>query len=247
MSERELAQENIPSPYFESDENYVIEDDGTREMGPLYPFIISGGSNTERYYFTHLNDKTDFKFNIRPMYFSDESNYTVSFPKRINEIIRSNVDAKIFCVFDWDTIYNDKSQEKILKKKHEAFIKEFQAEILNGTLTLCPSMPSIEYWFLLHFEDYTGLLRNYSQISKRLAQYIKPYFSDPTIKLKKLLKSKKYLQDPLWVVKLCEDDKIIKATHKAEVNILQAVKNGDLDSHSYSYVYKIFKSCLKHV
>lgn len=44
-------------------------------MGELYPFLICGGSNTERYYFTHINDKTDYKLNIRPRYFGDESNY----------------------------------------------------------------------------------------------------------------------------------------------------------------------------
>ena len=64
-----------------------VKDEGTREMGPLYPFLISGGTNTERYYFTHINDTTDYKFNIRPKYFADESNYTDAFPKRIKEIL----------------------------------------------------------------------------------------------------------------------------------------------------------------
>ena len=68
-------------------------DEGVRELGKLFPFIISGGSNTERFYFTHINDTTKYKFNIRPKYFNDESNYIEAFKKRIEEILKANSDA----------------------------------------------------------------------------------------------------------------------------------------------------------
>lgn len=42
----------------------------------------------------HINDITNYKFNIRPEYFGDESNYTESFPKKIKEILKTNNDAK---------------------------------------------------------------------------------------------------------------------------------------------------------
>ena len=75
-------------------------------MFPLAPFIVSGGRNTERYYFVHVNDLSiKYRFNIRPKYFGDESAYTEVFPLRIKEILSKNTDAKIFCVFDMDTIY----------------------------------------------------------------------------------------------------------------------------------------------
>ena len=84
MAERELAEGAEKRPYFQAVEAARPEqDDGTREMGDLYPFLISGGSNTERYYFMHINDTTDYKFNIRPRYFGDESSYTEVFPRRI--------------------------------------------------------------------------------------------------------------------------------------------------------------------
>lgn len=157
MEERELAEVVEQQQYFEAvPAPSPEEDEGTRDMGPLYPFLISGGTNTERYYFTHINDTTEYKFNIRPKYFADESNYTEAFPKRIKEILNANTDSKIFCVFDWDTIYG--IDAKI--KKHEDFEKQFQKEIDNGNVVICPSMPSIEYWFLLHFEDYTNILRD---------------------------------------------------------------------------------------
>ena len=148
MEKRKIAKGIEKRPYFEAVTVVPVpeQDDGTRELGELYPFLISGGTNTERYYFTHINDTTDYKFNIRPRYFGDESNYTEAFPKRIREVLSINNDAKIYCVFDWDTIYGDETK----LKKHEAFEKQFKEEISNGTVTVCPSMPSIEYWFLLH-------------------------------------------------------------------------------------------------
>ena len=64
--QRELAEVVERKQYFETAQIPVSEpEEGTREMGELYPFLISGGSNTERYYFTHINDLTEHKFNIR--------------------------------------------------------------------------------------------------------------------------------------------------------------------------------------
>ena len=238
MEERELAEVVEQQQYFEAvPAPSPEEDEGTRDMGPLYPFLISGGTNTERYYFTHINDTTGYKFNIRPKYFADESNYTEAFPKRIKEILNANTDPKIFCVFDWDTIYG--IDAKI--KKHEDFEKQFQTEIDNGNVVICPSMPSIEYWFLLHFEDKTDLLKDYRAISNILAPYIKPCFADPTKNLKKLLKQEKYLQDSTWVKNLCSDGKLDAAIKRAEDNIKAAEEAGDLANQSYSYVYKAFK------
>ena len=238
MEERELAEVVEQQQYFEAvPAPSQEEDEGTRDMGPLYPFLISGGTNTERYYFTHINDTTEYKFNIRPKYFADESNYTEAFPKRIKEILNANTDPKIFCVFDWDTIYG--IDAKI--KKHEDFEKQFQTEIDNGNVVICPSMPSIEYWFLLHFEDKTDLLKDYRAISNILAPYIKPCFADPTKNLKKLLKQEKYLQDSTWVKNLCSDGKLDAAIKRAEDNIKAAEEAGDLANQSYSYVYKAFK------
>lgn len=238
MEERELAEVIEQQQYFEAmPAPSPEEDEGTRDMGPLYPFLISGGTNTERYYFTHINDTTEYKFNIRPKYFADESNYTEAFPKRIKEILNANTDPKIFCVFDWDTIYG--IDAKI--KKHEDFEKQFRTEIDNGNVVICPSMPSIEYWFLLHFEDKTDLLKDYRAISNILAPYIKPCFADPTKNLKKLLKQEKYLQDSTWVKNLCFDGKLDTAIKRAEDNIKAAEEAGDLANQSYSYVYKAFK------
>lgn len=238
MGMRKLAEEIKHTKYFDTVPIPEPEqDEGTRDMGILFPFIISGGSNTERYYFTHINDKTEYKFNIRPRYFGDESSYTEVFPRKIREILSTNNDAKIFCVFDWDTVFGNVTK----LKNHTDFVAQFEKEISDGIVTICPSMPSIEYWFLLHFENYTILLRNYPAVSGKLASYIKPCFPDSSKSLKKLLKTEKYLKDSTWVENLCADGKLELAIDRAGKNINAAIETGVLDNQSYSFVYKVFK------
>ena len=238
MGMRELAEDIKRQQYFEAVPTPEPEqDEGTRELGVLYPFLISGGSNTERYYFTHINDTTEYRFNIRPRYFGDESSYTEAFPKRIQEILSANNEAKIFCVFDWDTVYGNETR----LKNHADFVAQFAKEIADGTVTICPSMPSIEYWFLLHFEDYTKLLRDYPAVSNKLAPWMRPCFSKTGVALKKLLKTEKYLKEPTWVENLCAEGKLVLAIERAEKNIAAAVEAGKLEEQSYSFVYKVFK------
>ena len=238
MKERELGETIEQKRFFEAVPASPLpeQDEGKRDMGPLYPFLISGGRNTERWYFVHINDITDYKFNIIPKYFGDESNYTEVFPKRIKGILEKNIDAKVYCVFDWDTIFNDNDN----LAKHKAFENEIQADIDNGKVILCPSMPSIEYWFLLHFQNYTELIKTNGNAIGILAPHIKTWFSSDK-KLSKILKSKKHIKSPHWVENLCADGKLELAIQRAENNINTAKENNDLDNQSYTYVYKLFK------
>ena len=238
MKERELGETIEQKRFFDAVPASPLpeQDEGKRDMGPLYPFLISGGTNTERWYFVHINDITDYKFNIIPKYFGDESNYTEVFPKRIKGILEKNIDAKVYCVFDWDTIFNNDDN----LAKHKAFENEIQADIDNGKVILCPSMPSIEYWFLLHFQNYTELIKTNGNAIGILAPYIKAWFSSDK-KLSKILKSEKYIKSTHWVENLCADGKLELAIQRAENNINTAKENNDLDNQSYTYVYKLFK------
>ena len=174
MKERDLGESVEQKRFFETvDVPSTEQDEGTRDMTPLLPFVVSGGQNTERYYFIHISNLTDYKFKIVPEYFGDESNYTEVFPKRIKGILEKNTDAKIFCVFDWDTIFDNEDN----LNKHKAFESEIQTDIDNGSVILCPSMPSIEYWFLLHFENHTQLIKNNGNAIGFLAPHIKSWFA----------------------------------------------------------------------
>lgn len=237
MEKRDLKESAKQKRYFEAATTSSYQpDEGTREMTPLLPFVVSGGQNTERYYFTHISHLTEFKFKIVPEYFGDESNYTEAFPKRIKHILKKNTDAKIFCVFDWDTIYNNETNQA----KHKAFEKAIGADIDSGKVILCPSMPSIEYWFLLHFKNHTSLIKNCANAIGILAPYMKNCFPEDK-KLSKMLKNKKYIESLQWVENLCSDGKLEKAIERAETNINTAKENNDLENQSYTYIYKLFK------
>ena len=140
---------------------------GSLELRPSYPFIVSGGRNTERYYFKHVSKITDYKFNVRPEYFGDESGYVDVFPERIKRILAEDADAKIFCVFDWDTVYCN-AENMRRHRKMERNLKEY---IDRKQVVLCPSMPSIEYWFLLHFENRTELMKTYGKVNNLLGPH----------------------------------------------------------------------------
>lgn len=235
MKQRVLSEAKKDT-YFSSSEQVDFKtNEGTKELGELFPFIVSGGTNTKRYYFKHINDATRFKFNIRPEYFVDESAYTEVFLKRIQQIQKNNMGARIFCVYDMDSVFRN-PKNSLKNKAFTATVKE-----QYGDVELCPSMPCIEYWFLLHYINHTGLLKNYSEASQLLSPYFKSVFPDSAHRLKKLLKSEKYLKDAEWVKHLCSDGKLEKAICRAEENISKAIKENDLENQSYSYVFKIFK------
>ncbi len=127
MKKRDLGESVEQKRFFEAMPS-PKQDMGTRDMTPLLPFVISGGKNTERYYFVHISNLTDYKFKIIPEYFGDESNYTEVFPKRIKAILDKNADAKIFCIFDWDTVFDNQTNQE----KHRAFESKIQADIDDG-------------------------------------------------------------------------------------------------------------------
>ena len=240
MAKRKLAKETKSKKHFFTRSiSYAGMDEGTRELFPSLPYIISGGEVTERYYFINVSKEKEIenKFKIVPEFFGKESNFVQEFPKSIRKILGKDSTAKIFCVFDWDTIYGNQTN----RAKYDSFVKQIQSYIDDGNVVLCPSMPSFEYWFMLHFKDTTRLVETCEEMAKELKPYMMSYFSKKDGDLFKVLKSRQYMENSAWVRNLCADGKLDAAIKRAEKNITDAVANGNLDEHSYSYVYKVFK------
>ena len=123
---------------------------------------------------------------------------------------------------------------------HNEFIESLKYEIESGQVTICDSMPSFEFWLLLHFVDHEGLLNNYSQVSNILAPHIKPYFLDSTKGLKQLLKQEKHLKDSQWVKRLMDEGRIEQAVERAKVCLERAIRKEG--GQSYSKVFHIFNT-----
>ncbi|MCQ2123204.1 MAG: RloB family protein [Fibrobacter sp.] len=242
MTKRMLEEGSVQRRYFEqsggTDQNGVEQ--GSRELRPLYPFVISGGQNTEQYYFKHATSLTQYKFNVLPQFFGMESEYTKKFPFHIEKIIQDNPDAQIFCVFDMDTVTDNASN----RRNHELFCKKINEFIESGQVVLCPSMPCFEYWLLLHFQNETSFMKNRGDVMDLLAPHMKSYFiqpSDGKKSLGRILKNRKYLETSEWAKKLFADNKLESAINRAKANNEELEHKNCLGKLSYSKVFLAFE------
>ena len=127
------------------------------------PTIIGAGI-TEQWYFTHLKALRGYRVKIRPRFFGTET--AAGLDKKIEEVLRDEGIA--ICVFDADvSTWNETECKKLaaLQKKYEG----------NASVLLCDSMPSIEYWFLLHFKHTTRHFGTSKAVVKELKKYIPQY------------------------------------------------------------------------
>ena len=103
---------------------------------------IVGEGLTELFYFSHLKKILGYRYSISPRLF--ENNSIEKIDKKIKELL--DEDVFVICVFDADVSRRSDAENKkmvSLNKKYEN----------NANVILCDSLQSIEYWFLLHFED----------------------------------------------------------------------------------------------
>lgn len=172
---------------------------------------ILGEGLTEQYYFTHIRTLFGFHYTIRPYYFSVTS--LTEMDKKISEAIVDGGFA--IAVFDADV----SSRNEAEKKKLETIRKKYAKK---KNVILCDSMTSIEYWFLLHFENTNRYFKDSAATEQELKKYITDYE-----------KKVKFLQNIKWVEDLCAGEKLGTAINRA--------KTFDHDSESYSNVYKAFE------
>jgi hypothetical protein len=142
------------------------------------PTIIGAGI-TEQWYFTHLKALRGYRVKIRPRFFGTET--AAGLDKKIEEVLRDEGIA--VCVFDADvSTWNDTERKKLaaLQKKYKG----------NPSVLLCDSMPSIEYWFLLHYKHTTRHFGTSKAVIKELKKYLPQYD-----KTEQFLGNQKWVED----------------------------------------------------
>lgn len=155
---------------------------------------VVGAGITEYWYLKHLKPLLGLRFELSPRLFGDES------MPNINKLIEEGLetDAHVICLFDEDVKqWNDAEAQRMdeLHRKYDG----------NANVTLCCSMPSIEYWFLLHYENTNRHLGTSHNAMKALQKYI-PRFD----------KSEHFLRLPKWVEELVEKGKMTDAIKRAK-------------------------------
>ena len=173
------------------------------------PTIIGAGI-TEQWYFTHLKALRGYRVKIRPRFFGTET--AAGLDKKIEEVLRDEGIA--ICVFDADvSTWNETECKKLaaLQKKYEG----------NTSVLLCDSMPSIEYWFLLHFRHTTRHFGTSKAVVKELKKYIPQYD-----------KTEQFLSNQRWVEEMTGEGRQEQAREYAD--------KMDTPSGSYTRVNKVF-------
>lgn len=157
------------------------------------PTIIGAGI-TEQWYFTHLKFLYDYQIKVRPRYFGTET--ADGMGKKISDVLADGGTA--ICVFDADVSTWNEVEKKKLDKLRSKYAK-------NKHVILCDSMPAIEYWFLLHYEN----TNRFFGTSKAVVQSLKQHLPDYD-------KSEQFLSNRKWVAEMSDDGKLELACQRSE-------------------------------
>lgn len=165
----------------------------TRQPKQLRKRVIGAGI-TEFWYLKQLKPLLKLNFELYPRLFGNESMGNIK--KRIEEGL--NEGTELICLFDEDVKqWNEKEKQRI-KELHQKYDND-------ARVTLGCSMPSIEYWFLLHYENTNRHLKTSLDAIKALKKYI-PQFE----------KKEDFLRYSDWVAELLKENRMGIATDRAQ-------------------------------
>ena len=179
----------------------------TRQSNAPIPVVIGAGI-TEQWYFYHLHDILNVQLRIRPRFFGTEDIHQLD--KKISQAINEGLIA--ICVFDADTAeFNEVQRQKLaaLKAKYAG----------KKNVILCDSLPSIEFWFLIHYLDTNKHFASAHAVERELRTFIAQYE-----------KTELFLKNRKWVEDLVADGKFDMAVSRARLY--------ETTGGSYSNIYK---------
>lgn len=169
---------------------------------------IIGEGLTEQFYFKHLKSVRNYNCQVQPGLFKNNSYYKLE--KSISIYLK--VASFIICVYDMDVAERNEKARNQLQK----LMNEYGG---NEKVLLCPSLPCIEYWFLLHYNQIGRKLNNKEAVMAELRKYIPDYDT-----------MESFLKNEKWVRDMSSDDKLKKA--------IDFAKKLDKKDNSYSDLYK---------
>ena len=172
---------------------------------------IIGEGATERYYFTHLKRLRGYNYVCKPRNFTEQTFDEMQ--KQIERVLADNGIA--VCAFDPDVTRTRPAE----KAKFEDMRRKYAD---NPVVILCDSMPSIEFWFLLHYLNTNRYFATSDDVIDVLHRYM-PNFS----------KHQSFLSKEAWVSELLADNRLDKAI--ANANIV------GMEGESYSRLPKLFE------
>lgn len=176
---------------------------------------LIGEGITEQYYFKHIRSIFNFRYILKPYFFGITS--LTDMDRKIAEVLEGGGIA--ICVFDADVSQRLETE----RSKFNNLLKKYSRK---ENVVFCDSMPSVEYWFLLHYENTNKHFNNSKAVERILKKYLLSFE-----------KSAFFLEKEKWVTDLCADEKLETAIERA--------KYFSDNSLSYSNIYKAFDLFMK--
>ena len=179
---------------------------------------VIGEGLTEKWYFEHLRSIKGFRYDCKPRFFTQQSYGEMS--KLIDSVIENGGIA--VCVCDADITRTNPIEQTRLKELKQKFSN-------NDNVIICDSMPSIEFWFLIHYLNTSKYFNDSKEVIQALRKWLPEYSKNGTM-----------LEKQQWVSNLCYDGKLEKACATAE--------SMRPESPSYSNIYKaieLFEKSIK--
>lgn len=185
---------------------------GGRERELKRPRItVIGEGLTERWYFEHLRNLKGFRYDCKPRFFTHQSYEQMS--KLIDWVLQNGGIA--VCVCDADITRTNEERNKVFKEMKKRYSKKER-------VLICDSMPSIEFWFLIHYLNTSRYFKDADDVIRVLRKCIPGYE-----------KTGAFLEKAQWVAEMSADNRLedacIRASHLGP------------ESDSYSEIYKAIR------
>ena len=184
---------------------------------PKPGIYIVGEGITEQYYFAHIKRILGYQCTIKPRFFGNTN--IAEMRKKIEELLHD--DIFVICVFDADVSTHNESERRKLSQLKNRYRN-------NKNLILCDSLPSIEFWFMLHYLDTNRQFIDSNEAESLLKRYIPTYE-----------KTASFLEKEKWVRDLSSANKLNQAIERS--------KRFESEQGSYSNVYRAFDVLRKEI
>ena len=154
----------------------------SRQPRPMRKRVVGAGI-TEFWYLKHLKPLLGLNIELQPRLFGNET------MGNINKLIEEGLEigSDVICLFDEDIQQWNQVEAKRIADLHKKYDHDKR-------VTLGCSMPSIEYWFLLHYENTNRHFRTSHDAIKALQKYIAQFD-----------KKENFLRHQKWVAELIKN------------------------------------------
>ncbi len=172
---------------------------------------VIGEGLTERWYFEHLRTLKGYRYDCKPRFFVHQSFEEMG--KLVDWVIQGGGIA--VCVCDADIT---RTNEERKKKFHEMKVRFAK----DDRVFFCESMPSIEFWFLIHYMNTSRYFKDSEAVVRVLRKFI-PHYD----------KTGSFLEKISWVGDMCAAGRVESACERAALL--------GPEDESYSEIYRAIK------